>query len=89
MVNDSSTIRRPTYANLAGVWLINDETLRVTAPNPGLLPETSDNFAVRLAYYFEPVGQLAVSFFQNEVKDLHVADELTAEIEQHLRTVLV
>ncbi|MBI4623854.1 MAG: TonB-dependent receptor [Verrucomicrobia bacterium] len=75
----SSTIRRPTYANLAGVWAINDENLRVTAPNPGLRPETSQNLAARLAYYFEPVGQLSVSLFQNRVEDLHLSDQLTAE----------
>lgn len=73
----SSTIRRPTYANLAGVWLINDVNQTVTAPNTGLRPETSDNFAGRLAYYFEPVGQLAVTLTQKNVTDLHVSDRLT------------
>lgn len=75
----SSTIRRPTYANLAGVWLINDTATppTVTAPNPGLRPETSDNFSGRLAYYFEPVGQLAVTLTQKNVTDLHVSDRLT------------
>ena len=53
--------------------------MRVTAPNAALTPETSDNFAARLAYYFEPVGQLAVSLFQKNVEDLITSDELTAE----------
>ncbi len=75
----SSTIRRPTYAHVAGVWQINDETLRISSPNSDLKPETSDNFAARLAYYFEPVGQLSVSLFQNNVTDLHIAQDLTAE----------
>ena len=74
----SSTIRRPTFANIAGVWLINDDTQRVTAPNPDLRPETSTNYAARLAYYFEPVGQLSVSLFQKDVKNLIVSDEMTA-----------
>jgi iron complex outermembrane receptor protein len=74
----SSTIKRATYANLAGVWSINDDNLRVTAPNAGLRPETSQNYAARLAYYFEPVGQLSVTAFQNSVKDLHVSNTLTA-----------
>jgi iron complex outermembrane receptor protein len=45
----SSTIRRPTIRDLAGVWSIDDDNLRVNAPNPRLQPETSDNFAARLA----------------------------------------
>jgi TonB-dependent receptor len=72
----SSTIRRP---RIFGLWTINDETLRVSAPNPNLKPETADNFAARLAYYFEPVGQVSVSFFENRVQDLFISEELTAD----------
>ena len=75
----SSTIRRPTFRDIVGVWTINDDTQRVNAPNVALNPETSDNYAARLAYYFEPVGQLAVTFFHKDVDKLIVADELTAE----------
>ena len=75
----SSTIRRPSYVNLAGVWIIDDVPPTVTAPNPRLKPETSDNYAARLAYYFEPVGQLAATFTERSVKDLFVTDRLTAE----------
>jgi TonB-dependent receptor len=75
----SSTIRRPSYNNLAGVWAINDVNQTVTAPNPGLTPETSQNYAARLAYYFEPVGQLSVSLFQNNVKELLVTNTITAQ----------
>lgn len=72
----SSTIRRP---RIFGLWTINDETQRVSAPNPNLKPETSDNFAARLAYYFEPVGLVSVSFFENRVQDLFISEELTPE----------
>jgi outer membrane receptor protein involved in Fe transport len=75
----SSTIRRPSYVNLAGVWLVNDTALTVSAPNPALKPETSDNYAARLAYYFEPVGLLAATFTERSVKDLFVQDRLTAQ----------
>ena len=75
----SSTIRRPSYVNLAGVWVIDDSPPTVTAPNPRLKPETSDNYAARLAYYFEPVGQLAATFTERSVKDLIVTDRLTAQ----------
>jgi len=75
----SSTIRRPSYVNLAGVWIINETNLTVTTPNPGLKPETSDNYAARLAYYFEPVGQLAVTVTERSVKDLFITDRLSAQ----------
>jgi outer membrane receptor protein involved in Fe transport len=44
-----------------------------------LRPETARNYAARLAYYFESVGLISVSCFQNSVKALHVTEELTAE----------
>ncbi len=75
----SSTIRRPSYVNLSGVWIIDDFPPTVTAPNPRLKPETSDNYAARLAYYFEPVGQLAATFTERSVKDLFITDRLTAQ----------
>jgi iron complex outermembrane recepter protein len=75
----SSTIRRPEYSRLAGVWSINETALIVTTPNPRLKPERSKNYAARLAYYFEPVGQLAATFTQRFVKGLFVTDLLSAE----------
>jgi iron complex outermembrane recepter protein len=77
----SSTIRRPTYNQLTGVWLINDTSTppTVTAPNPNLKPETSRNLSARLAYYFEPVGSLAINFRQNTVDNLLISNRLTAE----------
>ena len=75
----SSTIRRPAYVNLAGVWTINDTALTVTTPNPRLNPETSDNYAARVAYYFEPVGQLAATFTERSVKNLFITDRLSAQ----------
>jgi TonB-dependent receptor len=75
----SRTIRRPEVNVLAGVWSVNDEERIVTAPNPGLEPEISDNFSVRLARYFEPVGLVAVNYYRNEVKGLFQTEEMTAE----------
>jgi iron complex outermembrane receptor protein len=74
----SSTIRRPTFRDISGVWDINDEALQVRTPNPSLKPETSRNFAGRLAYYFEPVGILAVNLYQNNVKGQYIQNTLTA-----------
>ncbi|MDP3070911.1 MAG: TonB-dependent receptor [Opitutaceae bacterium] len=75
----SSTIRRPTFRDVSGVWDINDEALTVRLPNPGLKPETSRNFAARLAYYFEPVGILAANVYQNNVRGLFITNNLTAQ----------
>jgi iron complex outermembrane recepter protein len=75
----SSTIRRPTIRDLAGVWSINDTDYTVNAPNPNLKPETSKNLAARVAYYFEPVGIFAVNAFQNTVKGLYRSNELSLE----------
>jgi iron complex outermembrane recepter protein len=78
-VGFSSTIRRPTFSDISGIWVINDDALTVNAPNPNLKPERSKNLSVRLAYYFEPVGILAVNAFQNNVRGLFVTDRLTAQ----------
>jgi iron complex outermembrane receptor protein len=75
----SSTIRRPPIRDLAGVWTVNDTNLTVSAPNPRLLPETSDNLSARAAYYFEPVGMVAVNVFQNTVDGLFQTTRMSAQ----------
>lgn len=75
----SSTIRRPSYVDLAGVRLINETTQVVTTPNVALKPEKAENYATRLAYYFEPVGLLAMTFTQRSVKDLIVTNRISAQ----------
>lgn len=77
-VGYSRTIRRPEVNILAGVWSINDEAQLVTAPNPSLKPEISDNLSIRVARYFEPVGLIAVNYFRNDVKGLFQSEDLTA-----------
>jgi iron complex outermembrane receptor protein len=75
----SNTIRRPAFKDVSGVLQVNDTTRIVTAPNLKLQPETSDNFAARLAYYFEPVGILAVNVYENNVKNLQLTNDLTPQ----------
>lgn len=75
----SRTIRRPEVSVLAGVWNVNDEDMIVSAPNPGLEPELSDNISVRLARYFEPVGLVAINYFQNKVEGMFQTQEMTAQ----------
>ena len=78
-VGFSSTIRRPTFRDVSGVWDINDDAFTVRLPKPALKPETSRNFAARLAYYFEPVGLLAANVYQNNVRGLFIQNNLTAQ----------
>jgi TonB-dependent receptor len=75
----SSTIRRPTFRDVSGVWVVNDDNFTVSAPNPTLKPETSRNLAARLAYYFEPVGIIAANVYQNNVKGLFITNRVTAQ----------
>ena len=75
----SRTIRRPEVGQLAGSWSIDEIEQIVRAPNAGLEPEISDNLSVRLARYFEPVGVVALNYFQNRIDGLFQSHEMTAE----------
>lgn len=75
----SRTIRRPEVNVLAGVWSVNEALGIVTAPNPGLEPELSDNISMRVAHYFEPVGLVAINYYRNKVTGLFQTEDMTAE----------
>ena len=75
----SATIRRAPYASLAGVWVINESDLTVIAPNPHLKPERATNVTARLAYYFEPVGQLSLTASQLGVKNSIITNRVSSQ----------
>ncbi|WP_161965981.1 TonB-dependent receptor domain-containing protein [Steroidobacter cummioxidans] len=77
----SRTIQRPEVSVLAGVWSasIGAEETIVTAPNPNLEPEFSDNFSLRAVQYFEPVGLVAVNYYRNRIKNGIVTENLSAD----------
>lgn len=53
-----------------------DETnRRVTVSNPALKPQTARNWDAGLEYYFEPVGQLSISWFHKEIRDYILANQ--------------
>jgi len=64
----NQSIARPPIDNLAGLWVVNESNLTVTAPNPNLAPEQHTSFQSRLAYYFggRSPGQLSVAVNRNE-----------------------
>jgi len=75
----NQAISRPPVDHITGPWTANEDTLIVTSPNPNLLPEYSKNFAARLAYYFEPAGQLSATITQNTIRNLRELRTGTAE----------
>jgi iron complex outermembrane recepter protein len=74
----SHAISRAPVNDLAGVWVIDEINETITAPNPTLKPEISDNYVARVAYYFEPVGQFSVQVSQNEISDLRITSQRVA-----------
>lgn len=78
-VGYSHTIRRPNYNDIGGIIVIDENALSINIPNAGLKPEISDNIAARLSYYFEPVGNLSLSAFQNRIKDAVSTSAVDAE----------
>jgi TonB-dependent receptor len=74
----SHAIARPPIDALAGVWSINDIARVITAPNPNLKPEVSDNYVTRLAYYFEPVGSFTFLLQQIEITDQRITRRASA-----------
>jgi TonB-dependent receptor len=75
----NKAISRPPLDSLTGAWLINEDALLITSPNPFLLPERSKNFAARLAYYIQPAGQFSVQVNQNTITNLRQTRRGTAE----------
>jgi hypothetical protein len=78
----NKAISRPPVDDLSGAFNINEDASPrplITAPNPSLLPEYSNNFVARLAYYFEPAGQLSVTATQNDIRNLRELRTGTAE----------
>jgi iron complex outermembrane recepter protein len=51
----------------------NETNQTLTINNPSLLPQTATNWDASLEYYFEPVGNLSVSWFHKEIKDYIVS----------------
>jgi len=74
----SHAISRPPIDALAGVWSINDVALLITAPNPNLKPEVSDNYVARLAYYFQGVGSFTFLVQQLEITDQRITRRSSA-----------
>jgi outer membrane receptor protein involved in Fe transport len=76
----NKAISRPPIDNLTGLWVTDENAQRVTAPNPNLPPEHSQNIQARFAYYFSgrSPGQLSLQLSQNKIRNLRETFDYTA-----------
>jgi TonB-dependent receptor len=65
--NWTNSIGRPGFTTLVPNFSVNDSTRVVNVNNPGLGPQTSENWDAGLAYYFEPVGLLSANVFRKQM----------------------
>ena len=73
-VSYSTSIGRPSIRNIVPAVVVNYDAETVTATNPGLRPQYSDNFDAIVEYYFEPVGLFSAGVFLKEVTDFIFAN---------------
>ncbi len=69
----STGFGRPPPTNLLPVETVDESGQTVTTSNPGLLPQNSQNWDVSLDYYFEPIGNLSVTWFKKTITDYIVS----------------
>jgi TonB-dependent receptor len=64
----NKSIGRPSINSIAGLWVVDEQAQRVSAPNPSLEPERHKKYLTRLAYYFQgrSPGSLTVTFSKTE-----------------------
>jgi TonB-dependent receptor len=72
----STSYGRPPISNLLPGETPNENTLTVTANNPGLQPYTAKNWDATIEYYFEPVGSLTVGFFHKDIRDFIITSDV-------------
>ncbi len=68
----STSFGRPGFGELLPSESINENSSTLTVNNAGLLPQTAKNWDASLDYYFEPVGNVSVSFFKKTIRDFIV-----------------
>jgi hypothetical protein len=62
------SIGRPSIDSLSGLWVVDEQNQRVTAPNPTLEPERHKKYLGRFAYYFQgrSPGSMTATFSKTE-----------------------
>jgi len=64
----AASMARPSFGTIFPDTVLNHDTQRVNQNNPGLKPQTSDNFDLSIERYFEPVGVISAGVFLKEIK---------------------
>ena len=78
-VSWSTSFGRPGFGNLVPGETPNEANAALggrptlTINNPSLLPQTSRNWDASLDYYFEPAGNLSVTWFHKTIRDYIVS----------------
>lgn len=65
----STGIARPQFSNLIPTESVNDTARTVTLSNPGLKPQTADNWDLSLEYYMKQLGLVSAGVFQKDLRD--------------------
>jgi iron complex outermembrane receptor protein len=65
-------ISRPPLVVISGVTTYNETSQLIQTPNPGLLPEESQNLSAKLTYLLPTLGTLSVGVFQIDVENLRI-----------------
>ncbi|MFM8620215.1 MAG: TonB-dependent receptor, partial [Opitutaceae bacterium] len=68
----STSFGRPGYGELLPSESVSESTNSLTVNNAALLPQNARNWDASLDYYFEPVGNVSVGFFQKTITDFIV-----------------
>ncbi|MSU50857.1 MAG: hypothetical protein EXS37_17510 [Opitutus sp.] len=76
----SSSFGRPALTNAVPNETANDAEQTLTINNPSLLPQTAANWDATLDCYFEPVGNLSVTWFRKTIRDCIVADQFVDNV---------
>lgn len=65
----ATNIGRPDISNLLARTTANPDSLTLSANNPSLKPQTSNNFDFSVEYYLNPAGVISAGVFLKELKN--------------------
>ncbi len=68
----SNSFGRPPLSNLTPLETVNETAQTLTINNPALRPQIAESWDTSLEYYFEPVGNLSVTWFHKTIDDYFV-----------------
>jgi iron complex outermembrane receptor protein len=69
----STSFGRPSLSNALPNESVNENLQTLTLNNPALLPQMGKSWDATLDYYFEPVGNFSVGWFQKTIRDFIVS----------------